>query len=167
LYAADPERWLEAEIRRSPSSVDAVLVDSPLYGQVPSFAAAERGVLDMLAVGHDGRLAVLEVKVSEDLHLPLQALDYWMRVRHHAALGEFSSNGFFAGRTLRLDPPRLFLIAPALCFHPTTETVLRFFSSEVEAVRIGVGMNWRNGLRVVFRACGYDEPSRCDDNTEA
>jgi hypothetical protein len=166
LYAADPERWLEAEIRKCPSSVDAVLVDRPLYGQVPSFAASERGVLDMLAVGHDGRLAVLEVKVSEDLHLPLQALDYWMRVRHHASAGDFARSGFFSGRTLRLDPPRLFLIAPALCFHPTTETVLRFFSSDVEVVRIGVGMGWRSGLRVVFRACGCDEPSRCEDNTE-
>ena len=28
-----------------------------------------------------GRLAVIELKADEDLHLPLQALDYWIRVR--------------------------------------------------------------------------------------
>ncbi|MDA2915079.1 hypothetical protein MYX77_14205, partial [Acidobacteriia bacterium AH_259_A11_L15] len=29
----------------------------------------------------NGNLVVIELKVSADPHLPLQALDYWMRVR--------------------------------------------------------------------------------------
>jgi hypothetical protein len=29
----------------------------------------------------DGRLAVLELKAGEDIHLILQAVDYWLRVR--------------------------------------------------------------------------------------
>ena len=55
----------------------------PVYGQVPQFAAGERGVIDLLAADRDGRLAVIELKAGQDIHLPLQALDYWMRVKWH------------------------------------------------------------------------------------
>jgi hypothetical protein len=38
------------------------------------------------------RLAVGELKADEDIHLPLQALDYWPRVEwHHAAASFFAS----------------------------------------------------------------------------
>jgi hypothetical protein len=160
LYAAAPERWLESQIRQHLVSIDAGLIERPVYGQVPSFAAAERGVLDLLAACHDGRLAVIEVKCSEDLHLPLQALDYWMRVRWHALQDDFARQGYFPGRRLPHCAPRLLLVAPALCFHPTTATILRFFAPEIDVERIGVGMDWRSRLKVVFRATG------CDDITE-
>jgi len=55
-------------------------------------------------------------------------------------------------------PPRLLLIAPALAFHPTTETILRYFRPEVEVERIGLGLEWRRELRVVFRARGAERP---------
>ncbi len=77
--------------------IDASLAPAPVYGQVPAFAAAERGVLDLLAVDHRGRLAVIELKASEDVHLPLQALDYWMRVQWHVEHSEFQANGYFPG----------------------------------------------------------------------
>ena len=35
---------------------------APIYGQVPQFAAGERGVMDLLAADRDARLAVIEVK---------------------------------------------------------------------------------------------------------
>ena len=41
------------------------------------------GILDLLSVDRDGRLAVIELKADEDLHLALQGLDYWVRVRWH------------------------------------------------------------------------------------
>ena len=44
---------------------------------------ADRGMLDLLGVTDDGRLAVIELKADEDLHLALQGLDYWVRVRWH------------------------------------------------------------------------------------
>ncbi len=152
LYARHPEAWLESQVRGNLERVEAALLPHPLYGQVPQFAAGERGVLDILAADRSGRLAIVEVKASQDIHLPLQALDYWMRVKWHLERGEFSGRGYFPGLELRTDPPRLLLVAPALDFHPSNETVLRFFSREVEVERIGVGIEWRQELRVMFRS---------------
>jgi hypothetical protein len=152
LFRRHPEAWLESQVRRSPSRLDASIRDAPLYGQAPQFAAGSRGILDLLALDHDGRLVVIEVKASEDIHLPLQALDYWMRVKWHLECREFEGRGYFPGLPLRPDPPRLLLVAPALEFHPANETVLRYFSSQVDVERIGVGLQWRQELQVMFRA---------------
>jgi hypothetical protein len=152
LYLRHPEAWLESQVRASASRLDAGIRDAPLYSQAPQFAAGARGILDVLAVDYDGRLVVIEVKASEDLHLPLQALDYWMRVKWHLERGEFEGRGYFPGIPLRADPPRLLLVAPALEFHPANETVLRYFSSEIQVERIGVGLQWRQELRMMFRA---------------
>ncbi len=151
LYLRHPEAWLEARVRASVCNIDASIRDTPLYGQAPQFAAGSRGILDLLAVDHDGRLVVIEVKASEDIHLPLQALDYWMRVKWHLERGEFEGRGYVPGVSLRTDPPRLLLVAPALEFHPANETVLRYFSTEVQVERVGVGIQWRQELRVMFR----------------
>ena len=113
--------------------IDASLWSSPVYGQVPAFAAADRGVLDLLAVDHCGRLAVIELKASEDVHLPLQALDYWMRVQWHVERREFQANGYFPGRELIQEAPRLLLVSPALDFHPSNERVLRYFSPQFQS----------------------------------
>ena len=111
LYSRHPESWLESQVRANIDQVDADLVPEPIYGQVPQFAAGERGVLDILAVDRTGRLAIIEVKASQDIHLPLQALDYWMRVKWHLERSEFSGRGYFPGIEIRPDPPRLFLVA--------------------------------------------------------
>ncbi len=152
LVSRYPESWIESQVRNNIEQIDATLLPSPLYGQVPQFAAGERGVLDILAVDRSGRLAIVEVKAAEDIHLPLQALDYWMRVKWHLERGEFSGRGYFPGVELRQDPPRLLLVAPALDFHPSNETVLRFFRRDIEVERIGVGIEWRQELRVMFRS---------------
>jgi hypothetical protein len=158
LWRGHPEAWLEAQVRTHLEKIDPTLAPAPVYGQVPALAGGERGVLDMLAAGRDGRLAVLELKASEDIHLPLQALDYWMRVRWHAGRGEFSKKGYFPGRELRPEAPRLLLVAPALSFHPKTETILRYFSPEIEVERIGLGVEWRQEPRVMFRIRGAHRP---------
>jgi hypothetical protein len=152
LYRSRPEAWLESQARAHLQDLDATLRPEPIYGQVPAFAAGDRGVLDLLAVDRTGRLAVIELKASEDIHLPLQALDYWMRVKWHLDRGEFSRNGYFPGMELRPEPPRLLLASPALEMHPTNETMLRFLASAIEVERIGVGVEWRKRLKVVFRA---------------
>ena len=84
-----PEAWLESLTRSHLSLLDAELLPRPVYGQVLSMAGTEHGVLDLIALGRDGRLAVIELKASEDPDLPLQALDYWMRVEWHARRGRF------------------------------------------------------------------------------
>jgi hypothetical protein len=152
LYLRNPEAWLESEIRAQIEAVDASLLAEPIYGQVPAFAAADRGILDLLAVDRAGRLTVVELKASEDIHLPLQALDYWMRVKWHLDRAEFSANGYFPGRELIAEAPRLLLVAPALEFHPSNECILRYFAPGIEVERIGVGLEWRKELKVVFRS---------------
>lgn len=158
IYRLQPERWLESQVRAHLERIDATLLPEPIYHQVPAVAAAERGVIDLLAVDRTGRLAVLELKAGADIHLPLQALDYWMRVHWHLTRGEFALRRYFPGVALRTDPPRLLLVAPALEFHPTTETLLRYFSPSVEVERVGLGVQWRRELQVVFRARGARRP---------
>jgi hypothetical protein len=151
LYLRNPEAWLESQVRAHIREIDASLLTSPIYGQVPAFAAADRGVPDLLALDHRGRLAVIELKASEDVHLPLQALDYWMRVQWHVERAEFQRNGYFPGRELLHEPPRLLLVSPALDFHSSNERVLRYFSPRIPVERVGVGLEWRRELKVMHR----------------
>ncbi len=158
LYQQYPEAWLESMARAEVETLDATLRCEPVYGQVPAFAGGERGVLDLLAVDRAGRLVVIELKASADLHLPLQALDYWIRVKWHLDRNEFTARGYFPGIELRPDPPRVLLVSPALEFHPTTETVLGFYAPEIEVERIGLAVEWRKGLHVMFRLKGAQSP---------
>ena len=158
LYRQSPEAWLESQVRAQIQRVYAPLEPAPVYDQVPAFAAGTRGVLDLLAVERSGRLAVLELKATADPQLPIQALDYWLRVKWHLDRNEFTPNGYFPGIALRPEPPRLFLLSPGLEFHPATETVLSFFAPAIEVERVGVGVEWRKGLHVMFRLRGAERP---------
>ena len=134
-----------------------------VYAQVPAIAgASDRGLLDLLGVTTDGRLAVIELKADDDLHLALQGLDYWIRVRQHhlqaadamTGMGEFQRHGYFRGVELSPLPPRLYLVAPALRIHPATETVLRYLSPRVEWNLLALDERWRQQVRVVWRKQG-------------
>jgi hypothetical protein len=134
-----------------------------VYAQVPAIAgASDRGLLDLLGVTADGRLAVIELKADDDLHFALQGLDYWIRVRHHhlqaadamTGMGEFQRHGYFRGVELSPQPPRLYLVAPALHIHPATETVLRYLSPRVEWHLLALDERWRQQIRVVWRKQG-------------
>ncbi len=151
LYTRNPEAWLESQVRHQIDRIDANLHSRPVYGQVPQFASGERSVIDLLAASRDGQLAVIEIKADQDIHLPLQALDYWMRVKWHLERGEFSGSGYFPGIAIANRPPKLYLIAPALEWHPSNEVVMRYFKPEIPAERIGVGLEWRKELRIMFR----------------
>lgn len=153
-----PEAILERKVRREIAAVDPSLIAAPVYGQVPALAATDRGIMDLLAVDQRGRLAVLELKAAPEPRLPIQALDYWMRVAWHQSQGDFARNGYFAGIPLRPDPPRLLLVAPALEFHPATETVLRFYSSAIDVERIGLAVQWQERVQVMFRLRGSQTP---------
>jgi len=98
-----------------------------------------------------GRVVVIELKASEDIQLPLQAVDYWLRVRRHQRDGDFERCGYFAGIQLSPDPPLVWLVAPGLSFHSANATLLKYLSPEIQVSRIGLNENWRKGLKVVFR----------------
>ena len=150
-YRSAPERWLEAIILRDPTRLDAHLDALHVYSQVPAFSAADRGVLDLLGTTRDGRLVVIELKASEDLHLPMQAVDYWLRVRRHHKEGDFQKCGFFSGIALDERPPLLWLVSPGLRFHPSTDIILKYLSPEIQVTRIGLNETWRQQLQVIFR----------------
>ncbi len=165
LFRMSPEAWLESSLRKnigpltdgqgSLSQFDTAHV----YAQVPAFQASDRGMLDLLTVTRDGRLAVLELKADEDMHFALQGLDYWLRVRWHhtqtidisTGLGTLQRHGYFTGVRLSPEAPRLYLVAPSLRIHPATETVLRYFKPEVEWTLLGLGEQWRKEVKVVTR----------------
>jgi hypothetical protein len=159
LYRMQPERWLESVLRRDVEPLDAHLDSAHVYTQVPAFAAADRGMLDLLGVTDDGRLAVIELKADEDLQLALQGLDYWVRVRWHhlqnpdnvTGLGEFQRHGYFGGLRLSPEVPRLYLVAPALRIHPATDVVLRYLSPRVEWTLIALDERWRSKVKAVWR----------------
>ena len=151
LYRAQPERWLETMVAADPARIDARLDPRHIYNQVPAFSSGDRGIIDLLGVTREGRLAVLELKASEDIHLVMQAVDYWLRVRFHQDQDDFRRFGYFPDAPLSGKPPLLFLVAPGFRFHPSTDTVLRFLAPEIEIARIALAENWRRGLRVVFR----------------
>ncbi len=159
LYRMQPERWLESVLRRDVEPLDAHLHPAHVYTQVPAFAAADRGMLDLLGVTDDGRLAVIELKADEDLHLALQGLDYWVRVRWHhlqnpdnvTGLGEFQRHGYFGGLRLSVEAPRLYLVAPALRIHPASEVVLRYLSPRVEWILVALDERWRAKVKAVWR----------------
>ena len=159
LYRMQPERWLESVLRRDVEPLDAHLDSAHVYTQVPAFAAADRGMLDLLGVTDDGRLAVIELKADEDLQLALQGLDYWVRVRWHhlqnpdnvTGLGEFQRHGYFGGLRLSPEAPRLYLVAPALRIHPATDVVLRYLSPRVDWTLIGLDERWRSKVKAVWR----------------
>ena len=54
LYLRNPGAWLESQVRNEIEAIDARLLPAPIYGQVPAFAAADRGILDLLAVDRAG-----------------------------------------------------------------------------------------------------------------
>lgn len=161
LFRLQTERWLESRIRNGITEFLPSLRQEFLYTQVPAMANGDRGMMDLLTVDRAGRLVVIEVKADEDLHLPLQGLDYWLRVRAlhvernlHCTTGRvadaFQRNGYFVGVELAEVAPKLLLIAPALRIHPANEIVLRYLAPEVDWEVIAVGEDWRSALKTVF-----------------
>jgi len=151
VYRAQAERWMQSLIAQDVARIDLNLDPNHLYEQVFAHSAGQHGVLDLLAITRSRRLAIVELKASENPDLPLQAADYWLRVRRHQAEGHFARYGYFAGLELQIAPPLVYLVAPALRFHPTTDALFGYLTPEMEVIRIRLAESWRRGMRVVMR----------------
>jgi hypothetical protein len=151
LWRMHPERWLESLVAGNIVALDGRLRPEFIYAQVPAFAAADRAMIDILAETREARLAVIELKADEDIHLPLQGVDYWSRVAWHQSRGELTKFGYFPGHELSQQKPLLMLVAPALRVHPTTDTILRYLSPEIDWEMLGIDERWREEIKVVFR----------------
>jgi len=167
LFRMAPERWLESRLRLGLCELLPSLRGDLFYSQVPALSSGDRAMLDLLALDRNSRLVVLELKADEDLHLPLQALDYWIRVRalnadrlpsprNAALLSAFERNGYFPGAEVSPLLPRLILAAPALRIHPANEPVLRYLSPQIEWELIALTEHWRRELKIVFRKRSSD-----------
>ena len=151
LWRMHPECWLESLVAGNIAALDGRLRPDFVYAQVPAFAAADRAMIDFLATTREARLAVIELKADEDIHLPLQGVDYWSRVAWHQSRGELAQFGYFPGSEISPQKPLLMLVAPALHVHPTTDTILRYLSPEIDWEVLGIDEHWREEIKVVFR----------------
>jgi hypothetical protein len=161
LYRANAERWLESIAREDITRIEAMLDQRFVYAQALANAGGEHGILDLLTVTRSGRLAIIELKASEHLHLPLQAADYWLRVRRQLQSGAVTRYGYFPGIALQQASPIVYLVAPALRFHPATDDLLSELSPELEIVRVGLAESWapqpaRGAAAVIPLSAGYE-----------
>ncbi len=151
FYRLREEAWLESLLRRDIRVLDAALDAQFVYSQIPTWRGEQRSVIDLLGMDHEGRLAVIEIKASEDAQLPMQGLDYWVCVEQARLRGEFQRRGLFPGVKIADRAPLLYLVAPRLRFHRTFATVAAGLSDEIEAYRIGINQNWRSGVKIRTR----------------
>jgi hypothetical protein len=94
---------------------------------------------------------VIELKVHEEINLPVQGLDYWLRVKWLQDRGQFQERGYFQGVELSNAPPLLYLVCPAFRFHSTIERVIRYLNPSIEIIQVGLNDQWREGFQVLFR----------------
>ena len=154
LYRLAPEAWLESMLRRDITQLDPGLILSPLYAQ---FRAAHeaRGAgarpVDLLALRRDGRLVVIELKVSADREHVLQAADYWRRVEAHRLWGNLRRARLFGDAAIADHSPLVYLVAPTLSFHRSFSTLARAIDPRIEIYRFDLNEDWRARVRVMRR----------------
>ncbi|HJR07870.1 MAG TPA: hypothetical protein VJ842_11455 [Pyrinomonadaceae bacterium] len=156
LYSAAPEAWLESLLRRDITRLDPGLRLAPLYAQLRTAArdksAAGTRPVDLLALRRDGRLVVIELKVSEDAALPLQGSSYWRRVEAHRRRGDITRSQLFGDAAIADEPPLVYLAAPLLRFQRNFYTLAAMISPDIELYRFDLNEDWRAGVRVVRRS---------------
>jgi hypothetical protein len=82
---------------------------------------------------------------------PGKALIYWRRVKWLEDRNQFRECGYFPGLTPSPAPPVLYLVCSAFRFHSTAERLLRYFQPAIRVVKVGINLNWREGVKVLFR----------------
>jgi hypothetical protein len=153
FYRAAPEAWLESLLRRDITQLDPGLIIAPLHAQFRTARGAKLGIrpIDLLALRQDGRLVVIELKVSEDREHVLQGADYWRRVEAHRRRGHIGRAKLFGERKIRDESPLVYLVAPTLRVHPSFQTLAHCISNDIEIYRFDINENWRSGVRVMRR----------------
>jgi hypothetical protein len=154
LYRAAPESWLESLLRRDITRLDPGLRLAPLHAQFRTSQAAAAGgarPVDLLALRRDGRLVVIELKVSEDREHVLQGADYWRRVEAHRRCGNIARARLFGDAAITDEPPLIYLAAPTLRFHRAFHTLAHSIAPDIKIYRFDLNEDWRAGVRVMRR----------------
>ncbi len=150
-YRLQSERWLESLLVRDLTKIDPALSPACVYPQVPAFSGTDRGVIDILSVTRAGRLAVIELKLQEEINLPMQGLDYWLRVKWLQERRQFEPAGYFPEFELADAAPLLYFVCPAFRFHSTTGQLIRYLDPSIQVIQVGLNDRWREGIKVLFR----------------
>jgi hypothetical protein len=153
LYRTAAEAWLESLLRKDITKLDPGLIIAPLHAQFRTARGGKLGIrpIDMLALRQDGRLVVIELKVSEDREHVLQGADYWRRVEAHRRRGHIAKARLFGERKIRDESPLVYLVAPTLRVHPSFQTLARCIAGDIEIYRFDINEDWRSGVRVMRR----------------
>lgn len=145
LFGLAPEAWLEAILRRNIKLLDGNLILSPLYNQF----RAEHGKIDLLALRCDGRLIIIELKVSPDREMVFQAIDYWRKIELNRRNGNLNKAKLFGDLEIADAPTLCYLVAPTLSFHRDFKFLAQTVSPEIEIYRFNLAENWRKQLQVM------------------
>jgi hypothetical protein len=153
LYRAAPEAWLESLLRRDITRLDPGLRLAPLHAQFRTTRDIGAGTrpVDLLALRHDGRLAVIELKVTEDREHVLQGVDYYRRIEAQRRRGHLAQARLFGDAKIDDSPPLVYLVAPLLRFHRAFNTLARAIAPDIELYRFDLNEDWRAQVRVMRR----------------
>ncbi len=150
FFRASPEHWLESILRRDITQLDANLILSPIYHQFRA-AAKVGGQIDLLALRRDGRLVIIELKVSPSRELVFQAAGYWRQIEIQRRLGNLAKARAFGDLEIADVPALVYLAAPALSFHRDLEMWAAMISPKIEMYRYDLHENWREKIKVLQR----------------
>jgi hypothetical protein len=153
FYRSAAEAWLESLLRRDITKLDPGLIIAPLHAQFRTARGGKLGIrpVDLLALRQDGRLVVIELKVSEDREHVLQGADYWRRVEAHRRRGHIARAKLFGDLKIRDEAPLVYLVAPTLRVHLSFQTLARCIAGDIEIYRFDINEDWRSGVRVMRR----------------
>jgi hypothetical protein len=145
FYKLLPEAWLESILRNDISQLDANLILSPIHNQFR--ASAEQ--IDLLAIRKDGRIVIIELKVSPNSEHLFQAVDYWQELEKQRLAGTLK--GVFGHLEIANLPCLVYLVAPRSSFHKEFDFLASTISNEIELYRFDINENWRKNVRVLNR----------------
>lgn len=147
FFRLAPEAWLEAILRRNIKLLDANLVLSPVYNQFRTGGDK----IDLLALRRDGRLVVIELKISPDREMIFQAADYWRKIELQRRKGILQKARFFGDLEISDEPTLVYLAAPTLSYHYDFEFLSKTVAPEIEIYRFDLNENWREKLKILKR----------------
>jgi len=150
-YRQQAERWLESLVLDDIPRLFPEMAPESVYSQIPAYLGNDAGRIDILGADRSGTLVVMELKVTADPDLPVQALDYWGRVIQHSNNGDFERRGYFSEVRLNRQHPKIYLVAPVFSFHDSTELLLRYLEPDLEVWKISINEDWRCGVKVMRR----------------
>ena len=146
FYKLFPEAWLEAKLAQDISKLDGNLILSPVHNQFR--ASAEQ--IDLLALRKDGRLVVIEIKVSPNKEHLFQALGYWQEIELQRKTGNLK--GLFGKLPIANLPAVVYLAAPHSCFHHDLHFLAKTVLRDLEIFRFDLKEHWRHEINVIEKS---------------